>query len=288
MQRICFYHAGCPDGFGAAWAVRRAWGPDARFEARGHDAPLDLATCARKEIAFVDIAPPSSDWRELAARAAHMIVLDHHVTSQRRFESDPELRAFIIERGHVVHFDTKHSGAVLAWEHFLPQQAVPALLHYVEDQDLWRWRLPNSAEINAAIAAYPRSFDVWDALAERAVDELAGEGAPLVRAQHTQVERALLSAHPITVAGLRVEAVNARFPRAAIGHALAQRARFEKPWGAVYRLTGDRVDVTLYSIGEFDIAAVATRYGGGGHRNAAGFSVSLERWLAEFILSHGR
>jgi nanoRNase/pAp phosphatase (c-di-AMP/oligoRNAs hydrolase) len=27
---------------------------------------------------------------------------------------------------------------------------------------------------------------------------------------------------------------------------------------------------------------VAQRFGGGGHRNAAGFSVPLERWVAEF------
>jgi nanoRNase/pAp phosphatase (c-di-AMP/oligoRNAs hydrolase) len=47
-------------------------------------------------------------------------------------------------------------------------------------------------------------------------------------------------------------------------------------------MSGRRVDVSLYSIGDFDVAAIAARYGGGGHRNAAGFSVSLEAWAAEF------
>ncbi len=31
MRRVCFYHAGCPDGFGAAWSVRRAWGDGASY-----------------------------------------------------------------------------------------------------------------------------------------------------------------------------------------------------------------------------------------------------------------
>jgi nanoRNase/pAp phosphatase (c-di-AMP/oligoRNAs hydrolase) len=47
---------------------------------------------------------------------------------------------------------------------------------------------------------------------------------------------------------------------------------------------GADVFATLYSIGELDVARIALEYGGGGHRNAAGFRVSLERWLAEFVI----
>jgi len=42
VKRICYYHAGCPDGFGAAWAVYRAWGNDARYVARGHEDRFQL------------------------------------------------------------------------------------------------------------------------------------------------------------------------------------------------------------------------------------------------------
>ena len=40
MKRNCFFHAGCPDGFGAAWALWRAWGDDGRFIPHSHDDPL--------------------------------------------------------------------------------------------------------------------------------------------------------------------------------------------------------------------------------------------------------
>ena len=33
---------------------------------------------------------------------------------------------------------------------------------------------------------------------------------------------------------------------------------------------------------ELDVAKVAEAYGGGGHANAAGFSVTLKQWLEEF------
>ena len=73
--------------------------------------------------------------------------------------------------------------------------------------------------------------------------------------------------------------MNALHQRAAIGHELAKRARFGKPWGLVYRVSGTQVDCSIYSTGDLDVSAVATRFGGGGHRNASGFSVSLADWL---------
>ena len=58
---------------------------------------------------------------------------------------------------------------------------------------------------------------------------------------------------------------------------------FGTPAGAVYRLTGARVDVSLYSVGEFDVARIAESLGGGGHRNAAGFSVPLGEWQDRYL-----
>jgi oligoribonuclease NrnB/cAMP/cGMP phosphodiesterase (DHH superfamily) len=171
---------------------------------------------------------------------------------------------------------------VLSWNHFHPGEPAPDLLRYVEDQDLWNWKLPRSEEINAAIGSYPRQFDVWSQLAERPIEELAEEGIPIVRANQVEVERALKNAHPVAIGSERIEAVNALHQRAAIGHALAKRARFGKPWGLVYRVSGTQVDCSIYSTGALDASAVATRFGGGGHRNASGFSVSLADWLTRF------
>jgi oligoribonuclease NrnB/cAMP/cGMP phosphodiesterase (DHH superfamily) len=187
-------------------------------------------------------------------------------------------------RGHLVHFDLSRSGAVLAWEHFHPEAAVPPLLAYVQDQDLWRWELPDSEAVNAAIYSYPRRFDAWDELAGMPIDRLVAEGRSIARAQRIEVERALQNAHAVIVGGLRLEAVNALFHRALIGHELALRAAHGSPAGVVYRTTGRRVDCSLYSIGDFDVARIAARYGGGGHRNAAGFHLPLQDWLDRFLV----
>ena len=283
MRKSCFYHAGCPDGFGAAYSVWRAWGDDGHYVGRSHD---DRSAAADHEggfVVFVDIAPANDELRELAEAAAHVLVLDHHVTARTRFDSDLSLHNVLAEAGHEVHFDLSHSGAMLAWLHFHPDREPPPLLAYVEDQDLWTWGLPRSAEVNAAIGSHRQNFEVWHALSGRSAEDLAEEGEPILRAQRAEIQRATQRAHPLQLEELRVEAVNSAQLRSHIGHELSKRSAFGNPIGAVYRVMGKRVDISLYSVGEVDVAAIAERHGGGGHRNAAGFSVPLERWQRDFL-----
>jgi hypothetical protein len=285
MGRTCYFHAGCPDGFGAAWAVWHAWQGDGRFVARGHDDASDARLHANELVVFVDIAPDNDELEALAAANASIVVLDHHTSARERFLSRPGLADELAAQGHQVNFDLDHSGAILAWYHFHPGAPPPELLRYVEDQDLWRWKLPDSEEVNAAIDSYAREMATWDDLAARPVEDLAAEGSHILRAHRMEVERALQGAHPIRLGSERIEAVNSRHLRASIGHELAKRASFGRAWGLVYRIGATRVDASIYSIGELDVSRLAERFGGGGHRNAAGFTVPLRVWLDEFLRS---
>jgi oligoribonuclease NrnB/cAMP/cGMP phosphodiesterase (DHH superfamily) len=281
---MCFYHAGCPDGLGAALAVKLAWGDQVQLTAHGHDDAVQADDAEYAKVIYVDIAPTNEVLRALAPVAAKILVLDHHVSSQRRFESDPELAPYMEEMGHEIHFDLTRSGAVLAWEYFHPDEPVPDLFRYVQDQDLWHWELPLSREVNAAIGSYPQRLDIWEGFLENDISALADEGSALVRANKAEVARAVKSAHVVFINGERIEAVNCTtHSRSAIGHELAARARFDKPWGLVYRITAHRVHVSIYSIGDLDVSKVAVDLGGGGHPNASGFNVNLERWLKDFL-----
>jgi hypothetical protein len=284
VKKVCFYHAGCPDGFGAAWSVRSAWGEDAHYVARGHEDRVNQSEWNDALVAFVDIAPDRDELLELADHAAQVVVVDHHVTAMDRLVADTGFVNELEAEGHVLHFDMNHSGAVLAWQYFRPDTAVPDLLRYVEDQDLWNWALPDSDAINAAIASYPRDWETWTRLASEPIERLAEQGRPILRSNRIEIERRVDHARPAAVGTRRVEAVNASNNRSQIGHELAKRAAFGKPWGLVYRVEGAEVFATLYSIGDFDVSKIAVEYGGGGHRNAAGFHVSLKRWLEDFVV----
>ena len=256
MKKICFYHAGCPDGFGAVWSVRGAWGDRGRFVARGHDDRVRMDECQDALVAFVDIAPAKDELQELSRVAGQVVVLDHHVTARDRLASDITLANELEAEGHVLHFDLGHSGAVLAWQYFRPDEEIPQLLRYVEDQDLWNWSLPDSDAVNAAIASYPREFEVWDSLSSEPIAALVEQGKPILRANWMEVERRLEHARPVALGTRRIEAVNASTNRSQIGHQLAQRARYGEAWGLVYRVEGTEVYGTLYSIGDLDISKV--------------------------------
>jgi hypothetical protein len=284
VREICFYHAGCPDGFGAAWAAWRSLGDDARYIARRHEDTLCADDYEGDWVLYLDIAPGNEELLAIGEAAERVTILDHHVSARERYHSDLDVVRRMEDLGHEIVYDMTHSGAVLAWNYFFSaHEPTPELLRYVEDQDLWSWQLPRSEQVNAAIAAYPRRFAIWSQLADRSADELANEGEPIVRANRMQVERSLRDAHPLQLDGRQVEAVNASHARSAVGHELAKRQAFGHPWGCVYRLSGNRVHATLYSIGDLDVSTVAGRYGGGGHRNAAGFNVDLARWIEDFL-----
>lgn len=283
MPNRCYFHAGCPDGFGAAWAVWKAWGEDGEYVPRGHNDLFDVAAHEGEQVVFVDISLRNEKLSALAEVADRVVVLDHHLSARDQFHSDPSLENRMRSQGHCVHFDLAHSGAVLAWQHFHPDRDLPDLLAYVEDQDLWSWKLPRSAEVNAAIGSYAREFSIWEDLSRRSPESLAAEGEPILRAQRIEVERSLYCAHPVALGSLRAEAVNALHLRSAIGHELAKREAFGHPIGLVYRFAGTRVDVSIYSIGDCDVSVIAREHGGGGHRNASGFSVPLARWLEDFV-----
>lgn len=281
---MCFYHAGCPDGFGAAWAAWQCWGDRGDYRAIGHHDIISGEAYRGAEIVFVDIVPNHESLRALAPLAKEVWVLDHHQSALERWRGDETTQHAVLSLGHHVLFDLDRSGAALAWDHFHPERARPKLIAYIQDQDLWRFELSRSHEINAAINSYPRQFDVWQRLEAGGIDALAEQGRPLVRAEHTEVQRALHGAHRIQLGEWAIEATNATVYRSRVGHELARRASYGRPFGMVYRVRHRRVDISLYSIGDLDVSTIAARYGGGGHRNAAGFQVTLKGWVEEFVL----
>lgn len=252
------YHANCADGFGAAYAAWTVLGDRAAYlPVRHGQPPPDLPADAR--VAILDFCYPRQVLLDLHARVAALMVLDHHRSAQADMEGLEFAR-----------FELEKSGARLAWEFWHPGAELPTLLAYVEDRDLWRWELPHSREVSTALHCYPTEFEVWESLV---VDDLIDEGRGILRYQEQQVERALRRARMRKVGDHWIPTVNSCLLQSEIGDELCKafpRAAFA---GVYY--TNDRAEEcwSLRSIGDFDVSEVARLYGGGGHRNAAGFAV---------------
>lgn len=252
---VVLYHAECADGFGAAWALWKRF-PSAQYTPVKHGTPppQDLAG---RSVLIVDFSYPRPTLEALAESTKHLAVLDHHITAQQALAGFP----------HAC-FDQDRSGAVLAWE-WAHDGPPPWLLRYIQDKDLWRWALPLSREINAALASYPLDFRVWDGLTQKTLET---EGRAILRHEQELVGKIVAEAVLVSFHGETVPAVQSAVLTSQVGERLSEGHPFCLIW---HDRDGRRYFSLRSREGHADVGAIAAAYGGGGHTHAAGFSVEL-------------
>lgn len=272
---LVIYHANCLDGFGAALSAYQ------HFSAKGIDADYFAAKhgnepppCDGREVYIVDFSYKRAVLKRICKVAEKVTILDHHISAQEDLEGLEQLHSNL-----AVTFDMEKSGAVLTWEHF-HSAAVPKLLLHVQDRDLWRFELEGSDAINTALMSYPFSFDFWSELlsSEEKLDELRKEGETINRFRRQLIEQYKKRAVLSNIAGYQVPVVNA--PHAIISELLGELA-LEYPFAVGYQDHGAKRSWSLRSRkeGGEDVAKIAEKFGGGGHRNAAGFGTALPEGL---------
>lgn len=268
---LVIYHANCVDGFGAAFAVY------AHFR-QGDDCPCDFVAAehghpppqaAGRELYVVDFSYRRREMTALCREARSVTVIDHHISAER------DLAGLEKELANLrIIFDMEKSGAVLTWEYF-HKAPPPALLLHVQDRDLWRLQLPGTNDIYAALMARPFDFRIWAELAA-GVDvpaALVAEGEAINRYRRKMIDLHRAEAVMASIAGYRVPVVNCYEEIAS--DLLGELARGH-PFAAGYHDKGELRKWSLRSsAGGVDVAEIASRYGGGGHRRSAGFTTRL-------------
>lgn len=284
---LCIYHSNCADGFAAAWVVRKFFIGEVDFFAAqyGHEPP----DVAGRDVVMVDFSYKRPVLDAMAVKANTILILDHHKTAAEDLAGFPMCSGVYSPEGmlaykeHIgapvaVHaiFDMDRSGAGLAWDFFFPGEPRPRLIDHVEDRDLWRFKLPLTREIQSAVVSYPWDFEDWDALMRACEHE---EGRQQLFAAGSAIDRKLqqdigsiLATPPrhMVLGGVSVPVVNAPGMWASdMAGKLAETA----PFAAIYFDTPTERVFSLRSRGDggMDVSAIAKGYGGGGHKNAAGF-----------------
>lgn len=118
--------------------------------------------------------------------------------------------------------------------------------------------------------SYPYDFDIWDKLMEEPLGALAVQGAAIERKHHKDVAELVgASRRVMVIGGHRVPVANLPYTLTSdAGHLMAQG----QPFAACYIDTAKGRTFSLRSTDAgLDVSEIAKTYGGGGHRNAAGF-----------------
>lgn len=278
---LCIYHGACDDGFAAAWCVRHAYGDEQIEFYPGvyQQKPPDVTG---RRVLFVDFSYKRPVLEAMVGDAQSILIIDHHATARDDLfdlQIDAHLRPcdgikpYLPDKGMHAYFDMTRSGAGLAWDYFHPGAQRPRLIDYVEDRDLWKKALPGGDEFTIALRSYPQDFGIWDELIRRGPDSLIEEGHSIQRYYRLRVEELKRSAYLTTIAGHPCAVANA--PYFAASEVAGELAGLNgASFGACYfEVEKSRWQYSLRSRSDFDVSEIARKYGGGGHKNASGFTV---------------
>ena len=316
MKPLVIYHANCTDGFGAAFAAWLKFGDEAEYvpmnylsnslspieawEQLSQAIPSKMNT--DRDVYILDFSLPKPVMDKLLEVSRKIVWLDHHKSAFEMWCGKSPDIFFTIHKeqdeSKTIILDDCRSGAMLAWRFFHPDTEVPMLIQHIDDRDRWQFKLEGSKELHAALASYqPWTFEMWRGIflcglfekeTWRVPEEFYMEGAAILRTHNQHIQAVLKQARPSGIKVLLSEdgfapvlnglAANApAFLASDLGHELANKSG---TFGLVWSMAGDgQIHCSLRSNGEYDVSAIAKAFGGGGHRNAAGFSTGIDTLL---------
>lgn len=315
------YHYPCPDGTFAALAAHlyfSATSTPALFFPNTVYNPIRADQLPLHELCDVyllDFVGPSGLVQDLSSKVERVIVLDHHKTALEALGCKASLGENVMTL-----IDMHRSGATIAYDYFKQKliseegnkpgsheetlsefDRMRKIYEYIEDADLWKWRLENGKAFSSGLKDSKIEFDfrlnpsLFQQLLSLNLESVINQGKISLSHKQKLISEALKESFEIALGEeefghcLAVNADEALSElRSELGNQLACKSQDRNLRGigaVVYKVPelGDveKLKISLRSVKEEDTTPVSEKYGGGGHRNASSFMLSLvdfERW----------
>ena len=264
------YHADCTDGFAAAYSAWKCLGNRAEYHACKHGTPPP--DVAGKNVVILDFSFNNATTKSMIEEAESLMVIDHH-------------KSAMVELHDITntHFDMSKSGAMLAWEFFHPGKEPPKFIQYIQDRDLWKWELPYSKEFAAAFDMIPFEFEEFEKFEDDSVfDDAVKRGSYILAYSKTVVKKVCEKASNRKMGGKDVMVVNASHWMSEIGSRLAPDCDFAMIWYWDHEARETKVSLRAFH-DAVDVSEVAKKYGGGGHKKAAGFQLPKGKHIEDLF-----
>lgn len=206
----------------------------------------------------------------LEATNGNILILDHHITAKEALKD--------VQSEYLV-FDMNHSGAFITWTYFFGFDNVPKAVLYVEDNDIWTKKLPQTNEFTAYMFSREFKFDEYEKFFDNTY--LTEEVFPIGDGMRQQIKYSLDILNKTCIPQFIqmpdkryyfVVCVNSALFKSDLGNLVFttfknanlsmvySHNQFAGNTSVSYRSLDDRSDST----------EVAKHSGGGGHRNASG------------------
>lgn len=291
MKPLVIYHGNCADGFTAAWLANiffaqiaeceqeeqprspysgpfmrpTEWYVEAHAGVYGKEPP-DVTD---RLVYILDFSYTPEVMLAIADRAKLVVWIDHHDSAIKAMQDvqHTSLRKQV---------SNERSGAYLTAEYFWPGREPMDMVKLVDDRDRWVFADKRSRPFAAGLFSRPYKIGEWNYLAQH-VDQTVLEGEAIDRNNLKAINELLdVQLRFEDIDGVSVPTANMSYMSSSDGGAEMLRRHPEVPFAATWYLRKDGKKV--YSLrsrnGEdVDVGAIAKKFGGGGHKHAAGFAV---------------
>lgn len=282
---IWIMHHNDADGRCAAAIVSRLWDSksDLKFIELDYNMEVPVPSGADdvERIYIVDFSVKPDVMEKLLARGIALRWIDHHKSAQNYpYQYVPGLRDF----------KDKHlSGCELTWQYLFPDMTMPAAVRLIGDYDTWRLKeAPLSVNFHEGLKLCDTQpgAPIWSTLLGEGepylVTTIADEGSLVIKYRDRYAQDIRKSyGYTTYFEGYHAYVVNLyKMGSAAAGNDnLSQYAVV-----LCYIHDGVRFVVSVYSKHpDVDCSNIAVKYGGGGHKGAAGFTCEVLPWKREAV-----
>jgi len=280
---VIIYHIGCTDGM-ACVSV-------AYHYCRSNNYPMPKLIGIRPSckvslesldtlsgtLLIVDVIP--SNLNAVIARASYTIIIDHHKTNGQYLTDCA---------ANVIIFNSNNAACVLTYKYFYPTKEIPLVIAYIEDRDIWSQKYPESNDlISSLISLNSKAEETIDMIC-RSIDNDAYTNNLLITGKRLAAKRRqmVLSKCREGLAIVNISFHNRMYRGVIFNDCYDLRSDIGNHLLETYKdldlivfwhwsETEGQYFISLRGTdGGVDIGEICKQYpDGGGHRNAAGFSI---------------
>lgn len=275
------YHGNCSDGFGSAFVVWHYYDINnlkmPEFIACKHttEEPFNkefLDKLTGKNVFMCDFSYKYQYLEKIIGAASSFMILDHHKSAKLDLESVPD---------HQKIFRMDKSGCGIVWDFYFEDKPLPKFLAHIQDRDIWEFKLADTENFTTYFYEEKFDFELWrEYLDENKVQDAINCGKSWISYKDIVIDNIIRNSRWIVqkIDNNYVIIVysNSSIFKSEIGSRLFSKypfADFSCVWD--YKLG---IDKTIYSLrstdNRYDVSLISKKFGGGGHRNAAGLELS--------------
>ena len=273
---ICYHHNDL-DGRCAA-AIILSLHPDCRTrEINYNDDPIFADEVRLNEVVFiVDFSFKPEKMNELFAiiPPGNIGWIDHHKTAK---DYQYSYNGNLVDIAGTRNFTGKLSGCELTWINFFPEREIPEAVRLLGDYDTWRF---DTKEQSMAFQFGLRSMEnkpedcIWDSLLKQddAILKYIRQKGSAILQYKDKVSRGILkNGYRVLFEKYICLTVNTPMIDSAMFDDCGPEIMGVYDFYITWVYNGKNYTVSMRSRSNVDVSEIAKKYGGGGHKGAAGF-----------------